>query len=667
MFDLDLSRWLCKIRFIQQPRSDAMSDSYAGQFENNSGVNSSNNPQAEFMRVSRRHLLGGVATTLAVMSGSIGAVHAAALGPKTKGTPLGFTAVPTSTADMVVVPPEYEAQVLFSWGDPVGSVEGAPSFKQDASNSWQEQSLQSGMHHDGMEYFPLSANGNRGLLAINHEYTDDGLLHTDGMKTWNATKVRKSQEAHGVSIIEVERKATRWQVVQKSRYARRITASSMMAISGPAATSALMKTSYDPSGTKVLGTLNNCAAGKTPWGTYLTCEENWHGYFSAGTQLTEDQKRYGLRPKGWGYQWHEFDTRFDTTVEPNEANRFGWVVEIDPKDPSKTPVKRTALGRFKHEGAFCTVSEDGRAVVYMGDDERFEYIYKFVSSEKIKPGGYAFNQAILDSGKLYVAQFNSNGVGSWLELSQGLNGLTEQAGFQTQADVVVKCRQAADIAGATKMDRPEWIAVHPSTKEVFVTLTNNALRGQAGRPANEQPNDPNPRSDNQMGHIVRWQEGGSDAAATSFRWMFFALAGDPKAEKPEHQGTINGDAYAAPDGLSFDKNGLLWIQTDMSTSAMHKGPLKNLGNNVMLVADPATGLTKRFLTGPSGCEVTGISFAPDHRSLFVNIQHPGETPSERSDPNQPTLVSRWPDADKAGRPRSATLVIRRKDGGVVGT
>jgi uncharacterized protein len=658
-----------------------MSDSYAGQFENNEGINPSANPQANFMAVSRRYLLGGAAATVAILSSATGVSHAATnvLNTNRKGTPLGFTAVPVSTADTVVVPPEYESQVMFRWGDAIGSVQGSPTFKTDASNTWQDQALQAGMHHDGMAYFPLSASGNRGLLAINHEYTDDGLLHVDGMKHWNAAKVRKSQEAHGVSVIEVERKADGWQVVQKSRYARRITASTMISISGPAAGSAALKTSYDSSGTQVLGTLNNCAAGQTPWGTYLTCEENWHGYFSAGAKLTDDQKRYGLKNKGWGYEWHDFDTRFDTAVEPNEANRFGWVVEIDPHNPNSAPVKRTALGRFKHEGATCTVSKDGRAVVYMGDDERFEYIYKFVSEHKIKKGGYAANKNILDTGKLYVGQFNDKGLGAWIELTQGLHGLTEAAGFATQADVVTKCRLAADVVGATKMDRPEWIAVHPVTQEVFVTLTNNSLRGQAGRAASDQINEVNPRPDNQMGHIVRWQEGDgvqselskspitSDPASLIFRWMHFALAGDPKAEKPEHQGTIQGDAYACPDGLSFDKNGLLWIQTDMSTSAMHMGALKPLGNNMMLVADPKTGQTKRFLTGPSGCELTGISFTPDQRTMFVNIQHPGETPSERSDPRKPLAVSRWPDGERAARPRSATLAIRRKDGGVVGT
>lgn len=648
-----------------------MSDSYAGKFENSDGVNNANNSSLNEIDSTRRHLLGGslaAVTMFTATSAAFAQKNAGAL--KTKGALMGFTAVPVSSNDEVIVPPEYDAQVLFRWGDPVGAKLSSPAFKSDASNTWQEQALQAGMHHDGMEYFALSQNGNRGLLAINHEYADDGLLHTDGMKNWNALKVRKSQEAHGVSVIEVERRADGWQVIQKSRYARRITGSTMVALSGPAAGSAMMKTSYDTTGSRVLGTLNNCASGQTPWGTYLTCEENFHGYFSASTQLTEDQKRYGFRAKGWGYEWHNFDTRFDTTVEPNEANRFGWVMEIDPRDPDSLPVKRTALGRFKHEGATCTVSKDGRAVVYMGDDERFEYIYKFVSADKIKKGGYAANKNILDTGTLYVAKFNDKGRGAWIELTQGINGLTELAGFATQADVVIKCRQAADVVGATKMDRPEWIAVHPQTQEVFVTLTNNALRGQEGRQPSDQVNESNPRADNQMGHILRWQEGEgaqSDAASLQFRWMHFALAGDPLASKVVHQGTITGDAYACPDGLQFDRNGLLWIQTDMSTSAMHKGALQRLGNNAMLVADPQTGLTKRFLTGPSGCEITGISFTPDQRTVFINIQHPGETASERSDPEKPLAISRWPDGQSAGRPRSATLAIRRKDGGVVGT
>jgi secreted PhoX family phosphatase len=647
-----------------------MSDSYAGKFENSDGVNTANNPYLEEVDATRRQLISSslaAVTLLTGMTGSSAVLAAAESLSKTKGDLLGFTAVPVSNSDEVVVPPEYDAQVLYRWGDPVGAKLGRPAFKLDASNTWQEQSLQAGMHHDGMEYFPLSQNGNRGLLAINHEYTDDGLLHLDGMKNWSAIKVRKAQEAHGVSVIEVERKADGWKVLPSSKYARRITANTMMAISGAAAGHKTMQTSYDPSGTRVLGTLNNCAAGQTPWGTYLTCEENWNGYFSTSTKPTLQELRYGMRNKGWGYQWHDFDTRFDSTVEPNEAHRFGWVVEIDPKDSSQIPVKRTALGRFKHEGATCTVSKEGYAVVYMGDDEKFEYIYKFVSTDKVATGGFAANKNILDVGKLYVGRFDSKGMGQWVELTQGMNGLTSENGFATQADVLIQCRAAADAVGATKMDRPEWIAVHPKTKEVFVTLTNNNLRGQAGRASSEQPDDANPRADNQMGHILRWQEDGNDAAATTFRWTHFVLAGDPTMAKPEHQGTIKGDIFSCPDGLRFAPNGLLWIQTDISTSVMNQGIYKVFGNNMMLVADPATGQMKRFLTGPLGCELTGISFTPDQRTIFVNIQHPGETASERSDPDKPLAISRWPDGAKAGRPRSATLAIRRKDGGVVGT
>jgi hypothetical protein len=416
----------------------------------------------------------------------------------------------------------------------------------------------------------------------------------------------------------------------------------------------------------VLGTLNNCAAGQTPWGTFLTCEENWNGYFSAQEKPDADEQRYGLRPKGWGYRWHEFDERFDAAKHPNEPHRFGWVVEIDPMDPRQTPIKRTALGRFKHEGATTTLSQDGRAVVYMGDDERFEYIYKFVSRDQVKPGGFAANKALLDHGTLYVARFDAQGHGQWLALTQGDNGLTADKGFVTQADVLIRTRQAADAVGATRMDRPEWIAVQPQSGEVFVTLTNNSQRGQLGRDTDEA----NPRADNIMGHIIRWREGSTgsgDAAATAFRWMHFALAGDPNAAKPEHRGAIKGDMYGSPDGLAFDGNGLLWIQTDVSTSVMNRGAYQGMGNNMMLCADPATGETKRFLTGPAGCEITGIAFTPDQRFLFINVQHPGETASERSDPARPQAVSSWPDGPAGGRPRSATVVIRRKDGGVVGT
>ncbi|MDP1954729.1 MAG: PhoX family phosphatase [Polaromonas sp.] len=652
-----------------------MGQGFAGDSEQY-GVNNTPNPSIHDIDGERRHVLRCTTAAVALLMGSHTLTANAATAAK--GKALGFTGVPVSSADALVVPPEYDAQVLYRWGDATGIAgSAATAFNADASNSWQEQLLQSGMHHDGMEYFPLDKNPRHGLLAINHEYTDDGLLHSDGMLTWTAEKVRKSQAAHGVSVIEVVERAGVWRVMPNSRYARRITASTPMQFSGPAAGHALLKTAADPEGMRPLGTLNNCAAGQTPWGTFLTCEENWNGYFATGDKPGPDEARYGMTAKGFGYRWHEFDERFNAVKHPNEANRFGWVVEIDPQDPTQTPIKRTALGRFKHEGATTTLSRDGRAVVYMGDDERFEYIYKFVSRDKVKPGGYRANKELLDHGTLYVARFDEQGYGRWLPLVQGQDKLTAANGFASQADVVVKCRQAADVAGATKMDRPEWVAVHPNTGEVFVTLTNNSNRGQGSQPA-RMANAANPRNDNIMGHIIRWREGkgspgGSasrldgDASATEFRWMHFALAGDPNAEKAEYRGTIKGDMYGSPDGLQFDAGGMLWIQTDISTSAMHKGGYKNIGNNMMLCADPATGETKRFLTGPAGCEITGVTFTPDRRAVFINIQHPGETASERGDPAQPKAVSHWPDGPTGGRPRSATVVIRRKDGGIVGT
>ena len=630
-------------------------------FDNPEGVNVSNNPELPLPDASRRQVFKCTGAAVALLVGS----HAwGAIGHDNK--PLGFSSVPVSVNDSLVVPPEYEAQVLFRWGDPVGAQEGSPAFLKDASNTWQDQTLQAGMHHDGMSFFPIDGNPRHGLLAINHEYTDDGLLHPDGMQNWSLDKVRKSQAAHGVSVIEVIERAGEWRVMPNSRFARRITGLTPIRLEGPAQGHPLLKTATDASGALVFGTLNNCAAGKTPWGTYLTCEENWNGYFSTSDKPTALEQRYGMRPQGWGYRWHNFDARFDANLHPNEAHRCGWVVEIDPMDPMQVPVKRTALGRFKHEGASTTLSADGRAVVYMGDDERFEYIYKFVSRDKVQAGGYKANRDLLNHGTLYVARFDADGMGHWVALVHGEKGLTPETGFADQAEVLIKARLAADAVGATRMDRPEWIAVHPHTGEVFATLTNNNQRGQPGREADAA----NPRADNIMGHIIRWREGTggvADAAATQFRWMPFALAGDPKADKPAHRGTIIGDIYANPDGLAIDDSGLLWIQTDVSTTVLNKGPFAAFGNNMMLCADPVSGQTKRFLTGPMGCEITGIDFTPDRRAVFINIQHPGETASERSDPQQPQAVSQWPDGPLGGRPRSATVVIRRKDGGLVGT
>jgi secreted PhoX family phosphatase len=575
-----------------------------------------------------------------------------------------FRAVPVSTDDRVVVPPGYSADVLYAWGDPISD---GPAFRPDGSNTAADQERQAGMHHDGIKFFPLPPAGTsstHGLLAMNHEYTDDGLLHPGGMDPWPPEKVAKSQAAHGVSVVEVEQSAGRWHVVRPSRWPRRITARTPIQVSGPAAGHPLLRTAADPTGRTVLGTINNCGMGATPWGTYLTCEENFNGYFVHRGEVPAALKRYGVNAKGFGYRWHEHDDRFDAAVHPNEPNRFGWVVEIDPYDPAQPPVKHTALGRFKHESAAVSVTPDGNVVVYMGDDERFEYIYKFVSRRRHDPTDRAANRTLLEDGRLYVARFDADGSGTWLPLVQGRNGLDASAGFATQADVLVQARAAADRLGATKMDRPEWIAVHPRTGEVYGTLTNNAERGRDGRPA---PDAANPRTENVFGHILRWRERGGDAAETAFAWDVFILAGDPQHAEPGKRGTVKGDGFGSPDGLWFDARGVLWIQTDVSTSVLGKGDYTGLGNNAMLVADPATREVRRFLVGPNGCEVTGVTATPDGRSMFVNIQHPGETASERSDPARPTAVSAWPDGRTSGRPRSATIVITKHDGGVIGT
>jgi len=625
-----------------------------------------------------------------VLQGGLGASSLAFLGCSSGGCgkkdgdapTLGFTEVPISTEDKVIVPPEYTFQVVNAWGDPI--MPGAPDWKPDASQSAAEQALQSGMFHDGMEYFPLpkgSQASDHGLIAINFEYTDDNLLTPEGMEPWTAEKAQKSKNAHGIGVYEVKREGGTWKTVKDSPHGRRINADTPIALRGPAAGHPWMKTEADPDGRTVRGTFNNCAGGRTPWGTYLSCEENFGPYFVRNvSEISLLHDRYGISQenRGWGFRWHEHDARFDAVLHPNESNRHGWVVEVDPHDPTSTPVKRTALGRLAHEGATVVVARDGRVVVYMGDDDfrfKFEHIYKFVSRRPwVAGGGPKENDGILDDGTLYAARFDADGTGRWMELVPGVNGITAEAGFPSLAEVLINTRGAADQAGATYMDRPEWIAVHPQSGEVYCSLSNNTNRGEL-KPAHRS--DPlgadaaNPRAPNVMGHIIRWREQGGDAAADRFAWDIFVLCGNPGDQDPLNRGNVPGGvAFAQPDGLAFDRRGLLWILTDSSAQHMATAEWSHIGNNQMLAADPAAGRVRRFLTAPVGAEVTGVQLTPDLRTMFVNIQHPGEAPRPhpgRNDPAKPKAYSSWPDGDQGTRPRSATIAIRRKDGGPIGT
>ncbi|MET0217901.1 MAG: PhoX family phosphatase [Burkholderiales bacterium] len=632
-------------------------------------------------RLSRRSILKG-SFGLAAMSLFGGCQSTQETAGISSGPKLGFNSVPVSKADAVVLAPEYTWQVVNAWGDPIMS--GAPDFKSDASQSAAVQAMQAGMFHDGMHYFPLPKSSNsssRGLIAINYEYTDDNLLTTDGMTTWTAEKVRKSKNAHGLGVFEVQFDGKVWRTVKDSKYGRRITADTPFAIRGPAVGHPLMRTSADPDGRMVLGTFQNCANGYTPWGTYLSCEENFTAYFvNDSGKIPRLQDRYGIPPTkdSWGFRWHEFDERFDAVKHPNESNRFGWVVEFDPYDPSSVPVKHTAMGRAAHEGAMLSEASDGRVVYYMGDDDyrsKFEHVYKFVSAKPwVRGVGYEANSRILDEGTLYAAKFNADGTGEWLELAFGKNGLTQENGFGSQAEVVIDARTAGDVAGATYMERPEWIAVNPKNREVYVSLSNNTARGK-GKPIGRKDavgaDAANPRAPNVMGHIVRWREAGGDPTATRFEWDVFLQAGDPQSSDPLKQGNVKGAlAFAQPDGLYCDRRGVLWIQTDSSAQLMASKDWTNIGNNQMLAADPETGEVRRFLTGPVGCEITGTIITPDMRTMFINVQHPGEAPLPhpgRNDPKNPKGISSWPDGDKGGRPRSATIAIRRRDGGIIGT
>ena len=698
-------------------------------------------------RLSRRDfMLGSLGSGAAILGGiSLTACNgssasATSIAPRL----LGFTPVSKSLADVVSLPAGYTFKVLCALGDPLAPA--VPAYRNDGTDTNFENRF--GDHHDGMEYFGLSAAGqpdpassNRALIGLNHEATTDEVkssffLHvTGGTSTLPrpAAEVDKEMAVHGISVFEIRKTGSEFSYVQDSPFNFRIHQNTEVELSGPVRGNALAVTKFSPSGEKTRGTLNNCGTGRTPWGTLLTGEENWAGYFTrdaaddaarGNDKSVTSLKRYGRNQgaasrHGWESaggddkyaRWNISKTGVSANGSDdyrNELNCEGYIVEIDPYDKSRLARKRTALGRFAHEAAAFSRPEAGKPLaVYQGDDSRNEYIYKWVSAsnwvaaDAAAADRLAVGDKYLNNGKLYVARFNADGSGTWIELSFGVNGLDGSHAtypFADQADVCVNSRLAGDKVGATKMDRPEWSAVNPANGEVYIALTNNSTRTNATADA------ANPRaytdikgvstvqSGNVNGHIIRIREGAGDAAATTFTWDIYLFGAEAGAGTAINlSGLSNDQDFSSPDGLAFTPStGICWVQTDDPaytdvTNCMMLAALPGQVGDGDSVTVSGTGVTtrrgklpapdtlKRFLVGPGACEITGICETPDGRTLFVNIQHPGET-TRKADIDDPgKYTSHWPGNAGYGagganaRPRSATIVITRNDGGQVGT
>ncbi len=658
-------------------------------------------------RLTRRGVLQGALAAAPLLAGGWQwSPVAAAAAPG-----LTFTSIQGGKDDRVVLPPGYTSDVVIRWGESL--YPGTPDL--DASSiaggglvtatAAARQARQFGYNCDAIHYFPLRA-GSNGVLCVNNEYTNDNLLFpgyggSGARATWLEKFVRAYPEsvafakaAHGVSVVAVGREgrgAASWTADKSSRFNRRITADTPMALHGPARGADLLRTHSDPDAVRVNGTIGNCAGGRTPWGTFLSAEENIEDYFGnyralkarrdVDREILDAHRRFWLWETASAHGWEFVDPRFDAGQEPAEALRFGWVVEIDPRDPAKMPKKRTALGRFAHEGASPIVAANGRIVVYMGDDEKFEYVYKFVSRNAFDARNPAANTDLLDEGVLHAARFNADGTGEWLPLVHDPKGpLNEATGFRSQADVVIKARAAADVLGATPMDRPEDVEPNPVNGRIYIACTNNENRSGGtlevnGRTIGLGPNAANPRRANQWGHIIELTEAEGDHSGTKFRWEVFLLAGDPARGKiitrleDIKPGEIGGDQvyYAgfadasrlspigSPDNLGFDRAGNLWIITD--------GTQPNDTNDGCFVcptSGPERGLLRQFMSGPVGAEVCGCEFTPDDRTLFLAIQHPGEA----GNPKEPK--SNWPDGGDS-QPRPSVIAVRREDGGVIGS
>ncbi|WP_417255135.1 PhoX family protein [Celeribacter sp.] len=592
--------------------------------------------------ISRRGFLGGALAfgsgALAMGAGLMSSTAAA----RAEGMGFNFKPVDIATDHDIHVPEGYQWKTLVRWGDALFSeAQGAYSSETGVPVEMSDKVF--GENTDGMETF---VDGDKTILAINSEYVNPKInlpAASEGMPQ-NADEVMMLKNMQGVTVVEVADNGDGYEVVVDSAYNRRITHETQMIMDGPAAGSDLVKTKADPAGLNPKGTMNNCGSGKTLWGTYLTCEENFNGYFGAtgDYEVTEGLKRYGIGGEG-RYAYEKFDPRYDLTQEPNEPNRHGWVTEINPLDPTSTPVKHTALGRFKHENAEMVQANDGRVVVYMGDDERGEFMYKYVSNGTYIEGGST--EGLLSDGTLYVAKFNDDLTGEWLALTPETTGMPIE-------DILVFARIAGSKVGATTMDRPEWIAANPLKVEAYCALTNNKNRGvKPNAGGDETPaTGPNPRETNNYGQIVRWKPAGEDHGATEFTWDLYVMAGNPTVYDNAYAGSENvnaGNMFNSPDGMAFSSDGYLWIQTDGDDS--NEGEFEGQGNNQMLVGNTETGEIARFLTAPNGAEVTGLTWSPDKKVAFVGIQHPGGS---------------WPDGN--GKPRSSVIAVWREDGALIG-
>jgi uncharacterized protein len=640
------------------------------------GRNQSDNPTLGDViaaRFARRDVLKGALGVAAIATAVSPLALAAAGGARAEAASrYRFDELEAGVDENHHVAAGYDADVLIRWGDPV--LPGAPPFNPSAHTA-AAQRLQFGYNNDYLAYFPMPDVSNpsaHGLLVANHEYTNEELMFAglsrpeskDAPRT-GSTLARTDIEmaAHGGSVIEVKREGGKWQVVAGSKYARRIDATTPMDIAGPVAGHPRMRTPDDPAGRRVLGMFNNCAGGVTPWGTWLTCEENIHHYFTTrlpdGHPEAPNHRRYGV-PTGF-YHWGDFYDRFNLAKTPTEPNRFGWVVEIDPFDPASTPKKRTALGRAKHEGAAGVLSKDGRYVIYMGDDERFEYVYRFVTAGRFDPANPRASRDILDDGTVSVARYNADGTLDWLPLVHGQGPLTAENGFASQADVLIEKRRAADLLKPTRMDRPEDVEASPATGKVYVMLTNNGNRGA------KQVDAANPRANNLFGHIIEMTSPDGDHAAPQFRWEILVRCGDPAVAAVGatfSTETSRNGWFGMPDNLAFDNQGRLWVATDGNT---RKRTGRTDGLWGVETEGPLRGTSRHFYRVPLGAELCGPFFTPDDETLFVAVQHPAEGGSADAISTFEEPITRWPDFQLGMPPRPSVVVITKRGGGKIGT